>query len=83
KVMSYFNLFLEKTFKGKKSNDVELIENIDTQSYEKDIVRTIASEDTKKDLEIFNESRYEPESDSEVYLTSKRKENFFKVISKT
>ena len=34
-------------------------------------------------MEIFNESRYEPESDSEVYLTSKRKENFFKVISKT
>ena len=48
KVMSYFNLFLERTFKGKKSNDVELIENIDTQSYEKDIVRTIASEDTKR-----------------------------------
>jgi stage II sporulation protein P len=83
KVMSYFNLFLEKTFKEKKGDDVDIIENIDTQSHEKDVIKTIASEDAKNELEIFNESRYEPEADNEVYLTSDRKENFFKVISIT
>ena len=83
KVMSYFNLFFEKTFKGKESDDVDIIENIDTQSHKKDVIKTIASEDPKTELKIFNESRYEPEADSEVYLTSDRKENFFKVTSTT
>jgi len=42
RVMSYFNIFLEKTFKEKKSDDVDIIENIEPQSHKNEFFKTIA-----------------------------------------
>ena len=80
KIMSYFNIFLEKTFKENKDNDTEIIEN-DTQSKTDAVFKTIASKEVvKEDLEIFNENEYKAEESKKVYLASDRKESFFKVI---
>ncbi len=82
KIMSYFNIFLEKTFKENKSDDEDIIENDDAQNKTEEVFKTIDSEeDDKEDLEIFNESEYKTETKKQVYLANDRKENFFKVIS--
>ena len=83
KVMSYFNLFLENTFKNEKSEDLDILENIDEDIHENEEIQTIESEDVKVELEIFNEGNYKPTAKNEVYLANERKENFFKVISTT
>lgn len=81
KIMSYFNIFFEKTFKENKSDDYDIIENIDKQSKTDEVFKTIASkEDIKEDLEIFNENEYKMETTKQVYLANDRRENFFKVI---
>lgn len=83
KIMSYFNIFLEKTFKENKDNDDDTVEIIDTQSKNDEVFKTIASkEDVQEDLEIFNENEYKTEEAKQVYLANDRKENFFKVIKK-
>lgn len=82
KILSYFNLFFEKTFKENKENDEEVIEIIDTQSKNDNVFTAIASKgDVKEDLEIFNESEYTIESTNQANLTNDRKESFFKVIN--
>ncbi|HNZ83171.1 MAG TPA: stage II sporulation protein P [Sedimentibacter sp.] len=83
RVMSYFNIFLEKTFKEKKSDDVDIIENIEPQSHKNEFFKTIASQEPERDLEIFKEDSYEPEADGEIYLADDKKESFFKVIQTT
>ncbi len=82
KIMSYFNIFFEKTFKENKNNDDEdIIENNDAQSKTDEVIKTVVSkEDDKEDLEIFNGNEYKPEDKKQVNLASDRKENFFKVI---
>lgn len=82
KIMSYFNMFLEKTF-NEKDKDDEVIEIIDTQSKKEEVFQVLASKEVKKDLEIFNEHEYIQETSKEVYVASDRKDNFFKVINKT
>lgn len=79
KIMSYFNMFLEKTFK-EKDNDEEVFTIIDTQSKNSEVFKTIESKEIKKDLEIFNENDYKTEKTDQVYLASDRKDSFFKVI---
>lgn len=83
KIMSYFNIFFEKTFKENESDDdKEIIENDDEQSKTEEVFKSIVSkEDDKEDLEIFNENEYKTEAKEQVYLASDRKENFFKVIN--
>lgn len=82
KIMSYFNIFLKKTFKENKDDDEDIIENIDTQSVDDEVFKTIASkEDVKENLEIFNESEYKTETTKQVYLANNRKKDFFKVIT--
>jgi len=82
KIMSYFNIFFEKTFKeNKNDDDKEIIENDDAQSETEKVVETIVSEeDANDDLEIFNENEYKPEAKEPVNSDSDRRENFFKVI---
>lgn len=80
KIMSYFNIFLEKTFKENKNDDTKIIEN-DAQINTDAVIKTIASkENIKENLEIFNENEYKTEATKQVNLASDRKENFFKVI---
>ncbi len=81
KIMSYFNIFLEETFKENKNNGTEIIEN-DAQTNSGAVFKTIASkEDAKEDLKIFNENEYKKETaKQEVNLSNDKKENFFKVI---
>ena len=81
--MSYFNIFLEKTFKEKKSDEVDIIENIEPQSHKNGFFKTILSQEPKEDLEIFKEGSYEPVSNDEIYLANDRKESFFKVVQPT
>jgi len=68
KIMSYFNIFLEKTFKENKNDDTQIIEN-DAQSESEEVFKTIASNEApKEDLEIFNENEYKTETTKQVYL---------------
>ena len=81
KIMSYFNIFLEKTFKENKNDDTQIIEN-DAQSESEEVFKTIASNEApKEDLEIFNENEYKTETTKQVYLENDRKKDFFKVIT--
>jgi len=82
KVMSYFNIFLEKTF-SESSDESSLLENIDDEP--KEIFKTIDSKTetvTKDPLQIYDESEYDYLQDvqKEVYLANNRKEDFFKII---
>lgn len=96
KIMSYFNIFLEKTFKENEgSSSVET----NTQTA-KDVFKTIPkSDDSEKqseipaiaaeeaatkeetgDLEIYDEDNSSSTKDNKVYLASNRQDDFFKVI---
>lgn len=80
KFMSHFNIFLQNTFKTKKSEDIDIIETPDDGQEE---MQTIESEDARLNLEIYNDIDYKPPVKKEVYLAEERKENFFKVITST
>lgn len=75
KIMSYFNIFLEKTF-SESEDTSKLIEN-DSQKNE-EVFKTISSEDNaaSKTLKEEDESQAEDEA---VYLAD-RKEDFFRVV---
>ena len=82
KMMSYFNIFLEKTFKeNSDGEDSSLIETTDEEP--KEIFKTIDSK-TQLDgaLEIYDEKEYDYSQtvEREVYLANNRKEDFFKII---
>lgn len=82
KMMSYFNIFLEKTFKeNSEGEDSSLIETTDDEP--KEIFKTIDSK-TQADgaLEIYDEKEYDYSQtvEREVYLANNRKEDFFKII---
>lgn len=81
KVMSYFNIFLEETFK--KSDDSKIIENQDKEPL-KEVYKIIDSkeEEPSGDLQVFDEEEYNNSqlATTEVYLASNRKDDFFKVI---
>jgi len=82
KVMSYFNIFLEKTF-SESSDESSLLETVDEEP--KEIFKTIGSKsepETKDPLLIYDESEHDYLQDvqKEVYLANNRKEDFFKII---
>ncbi len=82
KIMSYFNIFLEKTFKEDKDSG-RLIESNEQEA--KDVFKTIDSkEDTKDeekdDLKIYEENNEPPIINQTVYLADNRQEDFFRVI---
>lgn len=80
KVMSYFNIFFEETFK--ESDDSSIIENQEEET-QKQVYKIIDSEEKiNDDLKIFDEEEYEYSQlvETEVYLANNRKDNFFKVI---
>lgn len=80
KVMSYFNIFFEETFK--ESDDTSIIVEQDEETA-KEVYKIIGSEETAKgDLSIFDDKEYDNSQlvDTEVYLASNRKDEFFKVI---
>lgn len=79
KIMSYFNIFLEKTLE-KKDEDV-FIENTEPQSKDEDEFIENTEPQSKDSLEIFNEKDYIPGEKKEVDLTKNRKENFFRVVA--
>lgn len=79
KVMSYFNIFFEETFK--ESDDGSIIEN--NEETVKEVYKIIGNEEkAKEDLKIFDDEEYDISQivDTEVYMASNRKEEFFKVI---
>lgn len=81
KIMSYFNIFLEKTFK--ESEDASrLIESDELKA--KDVFKAIDSQEETKtdedDLEIYEENNEPIVTESQVYLADNRQENFFRVI---
>ena len=88
KIMSYFNIFLEKTFKEdsteseESSEESSLIETEDEKT--KEIFKTIDSQaETESELEIYDESEYEysqAAAEKIIYLANNRQEEFFKVI---
>jgi stage II sporulation protein P len=80
RVMSYFNIFFEETFK--ESDDSKIIEN-QTEETSNEVYKIIDSEEKKADdLQIFNEEEYNNSQsvEKEIYLASNRKDDFFKVI---
>jgi len=80
KVMSFFNIFFEETFK--ESDDSSIVVEKDKETA-KDVYKIIGSEETaKEDLPIFDEKEYDSSQlvNAEVYLASNRKDDFFKVI---
>ena len=82
KVMSYFNIFFEETFK--KTEDGSIIENEEDTS--KEVYKIIDSkEKANGDLEVFNDDENNGSQlvEKEIYLANNRKEDFFKVIENT
>jgi stage II sporulation protein P len=81
KVMSYFNIFFEETFK--ESDDSKIIENKEDEPV-KEVYKIIDSADREQteDLQVFDEKEYSSSqiAVTEVYLASNRKDDFFKVI---
>jgi stage II sporulation protein P len=87
KVMSYFNIFFEETFKesdeSDESDDSKIIENQEDEPV-KEVYKIIDSADREQteNLQVFDEKEYNSNqiAVSEVYLASNRKDDFFKVI---
>lgn len=80
KIMSYFNIFFEETFK--ESEDSSIIENVETKP-EKQVYKILDSEEkTKNNLKIFDEEEFDYSKlvDTEVFMANNRKDDFFKVI---
>lgn len=83
KIMSYFNIFLEKTFKEEKDSS-KLIESDFKQA--KDVFKTIDSKEDpkadkeKEDLDIYEEDNTQPVIEQTVYLANNRQEDFFRVV---
>lgn len=80
RLMSYFNIFFEETFKT--NDDGKIIENKDEEK-EKTVYKMINSEDENvAELEAFSEEDYNYSQlvDKEVYMANNRKDDFFKVI---
>lgn len=83
KIMSYFNIFLEKTFK--ESEDTSRLIESDNQNV-KETFKEIESKeeievDEKEDeLEIYEKNNEPKIAENEAYLADNRYENFFKVI---
>lgn len=96
KMMSYFNIFLEKTFNENtegsddseekqetdetSSQDGKIVETNDDK--EKEVFKTIDSKSkNEKPLEIYDESKENIEDvEKTVYLANNRKEDFFKIV---
>lgn len=82
KIMSYFNIFLEKTFKESEESS-KLIESNDKKA--KDVFKTIdnkeqpKTDENKDDLKIYQD---EPQqiAEKKVYLATNQQEDFFRVI---
>ncbi len=83
KIMSYFNIFLEKTFKENEDSG-KLIESDYKQT--KDVFKTIDSKEEQKnnevkdDLKIYEEENEPQITEQTVYLANNRHEDFFRVI---
>lgn len=83
KIMSYFNIFLEKTFK-ESENTSKFIER-DNQKANK-VFKTIndneelKADEKDEDLEIYEEEPQEQITENKVYLATNRHEDFFRVI---
>lgn len=81
KVMSYFNIFFEETFKDNEDSST-IIENQDKEA-SKEVYKIIGSKETvKDDLNVFdNEENDNSEIvEKEVFVANNRKDDFFKVI---
>ncbi len=86
KIMSYFNIFLQETFKEKETetfienNQGSIIENKDETK--NDIIKVNETEATQEgDAIIYNGEKNETDTvETTVYLANNRKEEFFKVI---
>lgn len=86
KLMSYFNIFLEKTFKENNDNNSGRLIESDTL-HTKDVFKTIDSKqeevkDEKKEdeLKIFEEVNDPDIVNKTVYLANNRQEDFFRVV---
>jgi len=81
KVMSYFNIFFEETFK--ESDDSKIIETHDKEPVN-EVYKVIDNqqEQTANDLQVFDEEEYNNNqvATTEVFLASNKKDDFFKVI---
>jgi len=83
KIMSYFNIFLEKTFK-ENDDSGKLIESDYNQT--KDVFKTIDSKEEQKnnevkdDLKIYEEENEPQIAEQTVYLANNRQEDFFRVV---
>jgi stage II sporulation protein P len=81
KIMSYFNIFLEETFK--ENNDGKnIIDNEENEA--KTVFKTIGNtgENSEENLELYSggESENLSLTNKQVYLANNRREDFFKVI---
>ncbi len=84
KVMSYFNIFFEETFKGNDNSSI-IIENQDEKA-SKEVYKIIDSKDNVNDnLDIYDGDKSEESqvAEKKVYVASNKKEDFFKVIEST
>lgn len=79
KIMSYFNIFLENTFKDSESSS-KLIESIDKSNTE--VFKTIENkEPEEKKIEIYEENKEKlPLTKKPIFIANNRHDNFFKVI---
>jgi len=79
KIMSYFNIFLEKTFKESESSN-KLTEITNKQNAE--VFKTVESkEPEKEELEIYNDGEEKkPVTNTPIIVANNLHENFFKII---
>lgn len=79
KLMSYFNIFFEETFKETDDGSI-IIENKDEKAT-KDVYKVIENSEENDSLDVYNEEDYEDQFvEKTVFVANNRKEDFFKVI---
>ncbi len=78
KIMSYFNIFLEKTFNESESTS-KLIESLDKPKTE--VFKTIENKESiENDLEIYDEREEKKITKKPIFIANNRHDTFFKVI---
>ena len=78
KIMSYFNIFLEKTFKENESSN-KLIESASKNDTE--VFNTVESkEPEQEEFEIYDDKEENPVTNTPVIVADNKHDNFFKII---
>ncbi|MDD4780278.1 MAG: stage II sporulation protein P [Tissierellia bacterium] len=79
KLMSYFNIFFEETFKETDDSSI-IIENYDKEAA-KDVYKVVENKEEDNSLDVYDEEDEDEQIvERTVFVANNRKEDFFKVV---